>query len=103
MTSPTVRDAISVASAYVHKPSDPFLNRKFADLVKFRQFVWAYIRATDPVKWSYPRLAALGGGDFDHSTVIYGVRKAHADWGEELFKKLAERKATGHRVPEVVS
>lgn len=55
--------------------------------VEPRNFVMAYLRASNPTLWSYPKIIETVGRA-DHSTAIYGITRAHEKWGHLLFKKL---------------
>lgn len=61
--------------------------RKTRRIVMVRNWVMAYMRARDPRRFSYPVIARIIGFS-DHTTVIHGIRKAHTEYGEVLFRRL---------------
>ena len=85
-------DALEEAKLFFNKS---FLTREFVSnrrktrgLVRIRWFMMAYMRARDPNHYSYPVIASAFKLK-DHTTAIYGVRKAHENWGKTLFTRLA--------------
>ena len=85
-------DALSEARAFFRNPklTKAMVTKrsKVRSLVRIRWFMMAFMRARDPLHYSYPMIASAFGLK-DHTTALHGVRNAHKEWGEHLFRKLA--------------
>ncbi|MEL7445076.1 MAG: helix-turn-helix domain-containing protein [Pseudomonadota bacterium] len=92
MPSPMTRAAVNVACEYfsINDPKALFLRTKRRRMVRPRRFAWAILKAHG---WSYPAIAGHfqdpEGVEYDHTTIMHGVQRAHEEWGDLIFKQLA--------------
>ena len=97
--TPTLTKALERASTFFERP---ITVRSLRERTKMsysthpRWFVAAYLRASQPQIYSYPKIGREFGG-FDHGTIHHGVRKAHELWGVERFERWAENDRGHHQ------
>ena len=87
-----LEEAIEAAKVFFDDPSitkkTVWKKTKERRFVRTRFFVCAYLRAKDPKRYSFPVIANAVKLR-DHTSVINGVKKAHAAWGADLFIRIA--------------
>lgn len=91
-----LKPALQAASVYLGRTVTKESLRqscKRVDVVRQRWFVGAYLRAVHNLGlrgYSYPQISKILSLR-DHTSVMHGVRSAHALWGEGLFEELVLR------------
>lgn len=50
----------------------------------------AFLRTSDPRKYSYPQIAKILHMR-DHTSVLHGVRGAASEWGDLMFERLVRQ------------
>lgn len=99
----TFDEAIEAARTYFRNDrisrADVCKASKERKYVRLRGFIAAYMRASDPKKFSYPMIARFLKYS-DHTSVMNVIGNAHAEWGERLFVKLAGVKPVEAISPE---
>lgn len=84
-------EAVNAAKVYFGDPEITLKTvrrkRKMKRVVMVRNWVMAYMRARDSKRFSFPVIARILGFS-DHATVMNGVKNAHAQFGEVLFRRI---------------